>query len=117
MVRIEREGGEADTLFSVASDFPFAVYFPIQWLEGDRLLYSVFLPDSDDTRNGLYVAGVDASDARQILPGDSAAEVPGPWVTDVTPDGRSATVYPGSSRVGPWWRAIATSCSTSRAGS
>lgn len=93
LVRIEREGGETDTLFSVAIDFPFAVFFPIQWLEGDRLLYSVFLADSDDERNGLYVAGIDASDARQILPGDRAAEVPAPWVTDVTPDGCIATVY------------------------
>ncbi|MDQ4099128.1 MAG: hypothetical protein M3121_01350, partial [Chloroflexota bacterium] len=72
---------------------PFAVFFPIQWLEGDRLLYSVFLPELDNARNGLYIAGVDASEARQVLPGDSAAEVPAPWVTDVSSDGRVATVY------------------------
>ncbi|MBA2277163.1 MAG: PD40 domain-containing protein [Chloroflexia bacterium] len=93
LARIERDGGEPETLFSVDLNLPFAVYFPIWWLEGDRLLYSVLLPDLDDKRNGLWTAGLDASGARQLLPGDSAAAVPAPWVTDVAPDGRFATAY------------------------
>jgi len=93
MVRIERAGGETDTLFSVDVNLPFAVYFPIQWLEGDRLLYTLLLPDNDDERNGLYLSDLDGSDDRLLVPGDSASEVPGPWVTDVAPDGASATLY------------------------
>lgn len=93
MVRIERAGGETDTLFSVDFNLPFAVYFPIQWLEGDRLLYTVLLPDNDDERNGLYLSALDGSDDRLLVPGDSASEVPGPWVTDVAPDGAAATLY------------------------
>jgi len=93
VVRIDRDGGETDTLFSVDLNLPFAVYFPMQWLEGDRLLYTVLLPDNDDERNGLYISDLDGSDDRLLVPGDSASEVPGPWVTDVAPDGASATLY------------------------
>ena len=93
VVRIDRAGGETETLFSVDLNLPFAVYFPMQWLEGDRLLYTVLLPDSDDERNGLYITDLDGANDRLLVPGDSTAEVPGPWVTDVAPDGAYATVY------------------------
>ena len=93
LARIDRVGGETETLFAVELNLPFAVYSRMKWLEGDRLLYSLLLPDVEDERNGLWTADLDASDARQILPGDSTAEVPAPWLTDVFPDGRTASIY------------------------
>jgi Tol biopolymer transport system component len=91
---IDRAGGEPVELLTLDVEEPYAVWMPMQWLPDGTLLYSQIVRDLADPHNGVWRIGVDdGSSPLQLLPGDEAAEVPGPRISDVADDRAIVSSY------------------------
>lgn len=91
LVTIGRDGGEPTERFTVSSQEPFVIYSPMHWLADGSVIFSVLHADQSNAQNGVWrltaTGGVE-----RIVQGDESAEIPAPFVNDVSPDGTLATV-------------------------
>ncbi|MGN6483546.1 MAG: hypothetical protein ACTHMX_04015 [Thermomicrobiales bacterium] len=89
---IGREGGEPDRRLVVSPQEPFVIYSPLHWLDDGTILFSVLHADPENRQNGVWrLTG--SGGVERIIAGDETAEIPTPFVNDVSPDGRWATVF------------------------
>lgn len=93
LMRIARDGGEPEAVVQIRPKAPFGIYTPMDWLENDRLLFSIIDQELKADQNGVWIVGLDGSGLRQVLPGDATAEAPAPWIVDISPDGRTASIF------------------------
>lgn len=93
LMRIKRSGGTPTLIRTIDKGIPFAVYEPMHWLPDNRLLFSIALPEMKNTRNGIWRVGLDGTGLKLLLAGDSAAQIPAPWIAEISPDGAFASVY------------------------
>jgi Tol biopolymer transport system component len=92
IVETHLDGGSPENLVTVTLDEPGVVYFGMTFSgDGNHLLFTVSHPDRDNLQNGLWIAGSDGSDPRQVLGDDE--ELGTPVVVDVTPSGDKALVF------------------------
>lgn len=88
---IGREGGEPDQRLVVSPQEPFVIYSPLHWLDDGTIVFSVLHADPENRQNGVWrLTG--SGGVERIIAGDETAEIPTPFVNDVSPDGRWATV-------------------------
>jgi len=88
---IDRAGGTPEERFVVSPQEPFVIYSPLHWLADGSVIFSVLHADPDNPQNGVWRLGVSGG-VERIIAGDSTAEVPAPFVNEVSPDGALATV-------------------------
>ncbi|MGC4190471.1 MAG: WD40 repeat domain-containing protein [Thermomicrobiales bacterium] len=88
---IDRDGGDPAQRFVVSPQEPFIVYAPMHWLADGSVIFSVLHADPSSTQNGIWRLTASGG-VESILPGSESAEVPMPFVNDVSPDGTLATV-------------------------
>jgi hypothetical protein len=93
LMRIKRSGGEPTLIRTLNEEAGFAVYEPMRWLSDDRLLFTIALTDMKSTRNGIWQVGLDGKGMKLLLAGNSAAQIPAPWIADISPDGTFVSVY------------------------
>lgn len=93
IMRIDRVSGEPTEIVQLDSDD--SSYMPIFWLPDDTILYSVNSRSTlgDDNRYGIWRVGVDGSGPVQVVPGSEGSDIPGASITEVSADGRVASVY------------------------
>lgn len=89
---IDRSGGEPTQRFVVSGQEPFIIYSPMHWLDDGTVIFSVLHSDPGNKQNGVWRLTASGG-VERILAGDEAAEIPIPFVNDVSPDGSFATVY------------------------
>lgn len=88
---VRLDGGSPEELARVSPDLPGMVTLPMRWSpDGQHLYYTVFSPDRDDERNGLWRLDADGT-TTQIVPADP--ELGPAAVQTVSPDGSLALVF------------------------
>lgn len=92
LVAIDRAGGEPQERFVVSGQEPFIIYSPMHWLEDGTVIFSVLHADPGDKQNGVWRLTASGG-VERIVAGDETAEIPMPFVNDVSPDGTLATVF------------------------
>lgn len=93
LMRIKRTGGTPVLIRTIDNQAPFAIYEPMRWLPDNRILFTIALSDMKSTRNGIWRVGLDGKGLKLLLAGDSGAQIPAPWLADIAPDGKFASVY------------------------
>lgn len=93
LMRIKRTGGKPTLIRTIDQEAGFAVYEPMRWLPDDRVLFTIALTDMKNHRNGIWQIGIDGKGLKQMLDGDTQAQIPAPWIADISPDGKFASIY------------------------
>ncbi|MGC4106835.1 MAG: hypothetical protein QM753_10860 [Thermomicrobiales bacterium] len=89
---IDRDGGEPVERFVVSPQEPFIIYSPLHWLGDGSIVFSVLHADPGNTQNGVWRLTASGG-VKRVIAGDASAEIPTPFVNDVSPDGTVATVF------------------------
>ncbi|MGB3329028.1 MAG: hypothetical protein WBA46_08755 [Thermomicrobiales bacterium] len=89
---VDRTGGEVSERFVVSGQEPFIIYSPMHWLDDGSVIFSVLHADTANSQNGVWRLTASGG-VERILAGDKTSTVPMPFVNDVSPDGRTATVF------------------------
>ena len=68
ILRVDLDGGEPEEIHAVTRDVPLAVYFGMTWTpDGERLLYTVAKPETQNPDNGLWIVEASGEHARQLV--------------------------------------------------
>lgn len=91
LAAIGRDGKGVSERFAVTDEESLVIYSPMHWLDDGSVIFSILFPSDNDDQNGVWRLTPDG-DTKRILVGDADAELPAPFVNDVSPDGTLATV-------------------------
>ena len=91
--RVAAGGGEAQLVWTVTTHGPFVLFYGLRWsLDGRHILYTLAHPESDNSRNGVWIVDQDGRNSRQLA--RATDKLLGyPMLIDVTARGDRALIW------------------------